>query len=159
MSEQTSMTGECPSCRWQAFVTYDEQRDGAGFVRALVPRVIRCTNPDCAHYDAASASVSDKSPPSGAARKSSKRRLSRRQRKAFKRRDGEDAYDFVARAHRKLRYRDLPRLVILRNEDRPQVEAIQLLAQLKMVKWTRALTFGTLVLGACTIAAALIARS
>ena len=153
------MTGECPSCRSPAFVTYDQQRDGAGFVRALVPRAIRCTNPGCAHYDATSVSVSDQSPPGDTAPKSSKRRPSMRQRKAFKRRDGEDAYDFVARTHRKLRYRDLPRLVMLRNEDRPQVEAVRLLAQLKMVKWTRALTFGTLVLGACTIAAALIARS
>jgi hypothetical protein len=140
-------------------VTYDKQRDGDGFVRALVPLAVRCTNPGCAHYDARAQMVGDRSPPGDAAQKSSKRRPTRRQHKAFKRREGEDAYAWVTRTHRKLRYRDLPRLVMLRNDDRKQFETIQVLVQVKMVKWTRALTFGTLVLGACTIAAALIARS
>jgi predicted nucleic acid-binding Zn-ribbon protein len=155
----SSKTDECPSCGWQAFVTYDKQRDSDGRVRALFPRAIRCTNPGCEHYDAADSTVASQSPPSKAARKSSKRRLRKRQRKAFKRREDEDAYAWVTRTHRKLRYRDLPRLLLIRNEDRKQVEAIQLLAQLKMVKWTRALTFGTLILGACTIVAAVIVRS
>ncbi len=83
----------------------------------------------------------------------------KRQRDAFTRREDEDVYEWVARTHRTLRFRDLPQLLMLRNEDRKQVEAVQLLAQLKMVQWTRALTFGTVVLGACTIIAAFIVRT
>src|SRR3954453_21863825 len=70
------------------------------------------------------------------------RQLSRRQEDAFAQRDGEDAYAFLARTHR-----TLPRLMMLRSGSRKQVEAIQLYAQLKMVRWTRTLTFGTVILG------------
>jgi hypothetical protein len=83
-------------------------------------------------------------------------KLTGRQQKAFARRPDEDAYLFVARTHRALRYRDLPSLLMLRHGDEKQVEAIQLLANLKMVKWTRALTMGTFFLGVCTIIGALI---
>lgn len=86
-------------------------------------------------------------------------KLTKRQRDAFTQRPGEDAYEFVTRGHRTLRYRELPRLLMMRGKDGTQVEAIKLYVDLKMVQWTRALTFGTLVLGACTIIAALIARS
>jgi hypothetical protein len=76
---------------------------------------------------------------------------------SFTQRDGEDAYAFVARTARTLRFKDLPALLMLRHDDTKQVEAIRLLAELKMVQWTRALTFGTAFLGVCTIVAAFIA--
>ena len=78
------------------------------------------------------------------------------QQKAFAQREGEDAYSFVARTIRDLRFKDLPQLVMLRNKDRSQVEAIQLYTQLRMVQWTRALAWATMLLGACTIIAAII---
>jgi len=153
MPERLSETGECSYCQWQAFVIYDVQRNGAGEVYVKVARETRCTNPDCENYTAPSnLPRTDDSAPT-------KRRITRRQRDAFARRDGEDAYEWVARTHRTLAFRDLPRILMMRNEDRKQVEAIQLLAQLKMVQWTRALTYGTLVLGVCTIVAAIIVRS
>jgi hypothetical protein len=83
---------------------------------------------------------------------------SRRYQKATTQRHGEDTYEFLARTIRTLRFRDLPGHVLIRNNDRKQVEAIQLYANLKMVQWTRALTFGTVILGVCTIVAAFIAR-
>lgn len=85
------------------------------------------------------------------------KKMTRRQKKAFGKVEGEDAYQWVARTARQLRFRDVPTLLMMRNKDRAQVEAIQLYAQLKMVQWTRALTLGTFVLGACTIVAAIIA--
>lgn len=81
-----------------------------------------------------------------------------RQKDAFTQRDGEDAYAFVARTVSTLRFKDLPRLLLLRNDDRKQVEAIQLLVNVKMVVWTRALAFGTVILGLLTVLAAFIAR-
>jgi hypothetical protein len=87
------------------------------------------------------------------------RKLTRRQRRAFEIRDGEDAYAFIARTHRSLRYRDLPELFLLRGGDAKQMEALRLLVDLRMVVWTRALALGTVVLGVCTIVAAFIVRS
>jgi hypothetical protein len=85
-----------------------------------------------------------------------KTKLTTRQQDAFTRRPDEDAAVFIARGYRTLRFRDLPALLLLRNKDRKQVEAMQLYADLKMAQWTRALVFSTLFLGVCTIAAALI---
>lgn len=85
-------------------------------------------------------------------------KLSRRYVDATTQQDDENPYVFAARTIRELRFRDLPAHMMLRNGDRKQVEAIQLYVNLKMVQWTRALTVGTVVLGACTIVAALIAR-
>ena len=84
--------------------------------------------------------------------------LTKRQGRAYAQRPGENIYGFLARTIRTLRFRDLPELLLLRNNDGKQVEAIQLYSELKMVQWTRALTIGTLMLGPCTIVAALIAR-
>jgi hypothetical protein len=153
MSETVQETGECESCGWQALVTYVIERNGAGEVVLKYPRETRCTNPECENYTAPSnvRRTDDAAP--------SKRRMTKRQRDAFARREGEDAYEWTARTHRTLPFRDLPRVLMMRSEDRKQVEAIQLLAQLKMVQWTRALTYGTLVLGVCTIVAAVIVRS
>lgn len=86
-------------------------------------------------------------------------KLSRRQRGAFTQRPDEDIYSFTARTYRSLRLRDLPQLMMVRGNDTKQVDAIKLYAELKMVQWTRVLAIGTFVLGACTIVAALIARS
>lgn len=85
-------------------------------------------------------------------------KLTKRQDRAFTQRPGENTYGFLARTARTLRFRDLPELLLLRNNDRKQVEAIQLHAELKMVQWTRALTIGTMLLGPSTIVAALIAK-
>lgn len=85
--------------------------------------------------------------------------MDKRQTDAYTQRDGEDAYAWLARTIRTLRFKDLPQLVMLRNGDRAQVEAIQLYANLKMVIWTRALAFGTVILGLLTVIAAFIARS
>lgn len=82
----------------------------------------------------------------------------KRQHDAFTQRPGEDSYEFVARTMRSLRFKDLPQLLMVRNGDRTQVEAIQLYANLKMVVWTRALAFGTVILGVLTVIAAFIAR-
>ena len=87
-----------------------------------------------------------------------KRKLTKRQDRAFTQGSDEDVYDFLGRTIRTLRFRDLPELLLIRNNDRKQVEAIQLHAELKMVQWTRALTIGTLLLGPCTIVAALLAK-
>jgi hypothetical protein len=46
----------------------------------------------------------------------------------------------------------------MRSTDRRQVEAIQLWANLRMVRWTRALVFSTVFLGVCTVIAAYIVR-
>ncbi|GIU86346.1 MAG: hypothetical protein KatS3mg009_0861 [Acidimicrobiia bacterium] len=85
-------------------------------------------------------------------------KLTKRQLDAFTQRDGEDGYAFVARTIRTLRFRDLPLLLMLRGGDEKQAAAMRLYVDLKMVQWTRALTFGTVILGACTIVAAYIAR-
>jgi hypothetical protein len=152
-------TDECPSCGGQALVTYDQQRDGDGRVRVLFPRAIRCGSPGCEHYDAMVSIVDNQTPRRAAGRKSRKRRLTRRQRRAFERRDGEDGNDFALRTHRTLRARDLPELLLIRNDDRKQVEAMQLLVQVKVLKWTRALTFSTLLFSASIIVAAVVTRS
>jgi hypothetical protein len=162
---QVSRTDECPCCGLQAFVTYSQ-----GFVEELATPVfeevveVRCTNLECAHYVAGSPTASkgksateatapiEAMEPRGA-------KWTKRQRDAFTRREGEDdALEWVARTQITLPLRELPRLLMTRYDDRKQVEAIQLLAELKMVKWTRALTFGTLALGVCTIVAAFIVR-
>jgi hypothetical protein len=85
--------------------------------------------------------------------------LTRRQRDAFEQREGEDAYEFLARTMRTLRARDLVRVYMMRHDDVTQVDGIRLWVDLRMAFWTRALAFGTVVLGVCTIVAALIARS
>jgi hypothetical protein len=112
-------------------VTYDQQRDGDGHVRVLFPRAIRCGNPGCEHYDATVSIIENQTSRREAGRKARKRRLTRRQRRAFEHRD----------------------------DDRKQVEAMQLLVQVKLLKWTRALTFSTLLLSASIIVAAVITRS
>lgn len=85
--------------------------------------------------------------------------LTRRQRKAFTQRPGEDNYQFLARTHRQRRKITEPQLMMLRSNESNQLDAIRLYADLKMVQWTRALSFGTVVLAVCTVAAALIVRS
>ena len=85
--------------------------------------------------------------------------LNRRQRDAFTQRPGEDNYVFIVRTMRTLRYRDLPHLMMIRAGDNVQIDAVRLYVELKMVKWTRALAFGTVILGVCTIVAAFIAQS
>ncbi len=82
----------------------------------------------------------------------------KRQDDAFTQRPGEDAYAYIARTIRTLRPRDLVQLYMIRSDD-SQREAIRLWADLRMVFWTRALAYGTVILGVCTIIAALIARS
>ena len=83
--------------------------------------------------------------------------LTMRQQDAIEQRPGEDNYEFLARGWRTLRFKDLPQLLHMRSGDRNQVEAIKLYVDLRMVVWTRALAFGTVILGACTIVAAFIA--
>jgi hypothetical protein len=158
-ADQTTKTDACQSCGWEAFVTYDRQLDSAGHVRVLFPKSIRCTNPGCGHYGADSSAPDGQPLRRKADGRLVRRRLTRRQRRAFGRRDGEDALEFVARTHRTLRLRDLPGLLLIRNDDRGQVEAIQLRAQLKVAKWTRALTLSTLFLGTSVIVASLIVHS
>lgn len=85
--------------------------------------------------------------------------LTRRQQKAFTQKPGEDNYVFLNRTIRTLTFKDLPHLMMIRSEDGAQIEAVKLYAELKMVKWTRALAFGTVFLGVCTIVAAFIASS
>jgi hypothetical protein len=80
-----------------------------------------------------------------------------RRRRATTQKPGEDTYQFLARGWWWYGTRDLPAIYYMRADTDPaQAQAIQLYATLRMVKWTRALVFATLVLGACTIIAAII---
>jgi hypothetical protein len=85
-------------------------------------------------------------------------RTSRRYRRATTMHEGEDVYAFTSRTMRQMPFRDFPAHMMMRSKDRSQVEAMQLYAQLKMIQWTRALAWGTVFLGGCTIIAAFIVR-
>jgi hypothetical protein len=74
-------------------------------------------------------------------------------------RPGEDTYAYIARTIRTIPPNDLVELFMLRESDANQLEAMKLWVNLRMVRWTRAPAYGTVILGVCTIVAALIARS
>lgn len=84
-------------------------------------------------------------------------KLTKRQDEAFTQEPGEDAYEHIVRTMRTRRPRDLPRLYLTLT-DPAQREAIRLMTDVRMVVWTRMLAYGTLILGVCTIVAALIVR-
>jgi len=57
---------------------------------------------------------------------------------------------------RTLRFRDLPQLYVLRYDDHAEIEAIKLVAELKMIKWTRTLALGVFFLGVAVVGAAAV---
>jgi hypothetical protein len=85
--------------------------------------------------------------------------LTRRPKRAFTQKPGEDNYVYITRTIRTLRGRDLVTLYMMRDRDKTQLEAMQLWVDLRMVFWTRALAYRTVILGVLTVVAALIARS
>lgn len=77
-----------------------------------------------------------------------------RRARAFAQRDDEDVYELLTRQFHTLSRRDLVHLYLIRDEI--QRGAIELAANLRMVMWTRALAFGTVILGVLTVTASLI---
>ena len=93
-----------------------------------------------------------------------KPKLTSRQRWAFEEHADKDPYEYTDRTHFALRQRDLPRLYQMRAPGDPvQGEAIKMAVEIRTAArlsfWTAMLTMGILVLGACTIVAAIIASN
>jgi hypothetical protein len=153
VSQSLDQRGACPSCGWEALLEFAVVPGVTGALERHL-EAVRCQNPLCPSQRETGAKVTPKviQP----RRRAKRSRLTRRQRRAFGRRHDEDDHAWKSRMIRTLRFRDLPQLYVLHHDDQAEIEAIKLVAELKMIKWTRALALGVILLGIAVIGAASI---
>ena len=151
-SQSLDQRGACPSCGWEAQLVFAVVPGVTGALERHL-QAVRCQNPLCPSQREAGAEVTADVQPLRRAKRSS---LTRRQRRAFRRRRDEEDHAWKSRMIRTLRFRDLPQLYVLRYDDQAEVGAIKLVAELKMIKWTRALALGVFFLGIAVIGAAAV---